>query len=479
MSETTFDSMSGDRTSYINSDNLAIINTSPVVRHFDILLGLVVKLDNTNYNDENLRHRIDTLKKSLIHINDKSLSFTIFPHLEYDFNTERFDNSLREWKNFQYYVLYICIANLWKAVFNKVVHTCGTQGFVRLLYSKISKEEKDYVFSDIWDAIGDDIIPYFSIKIAGRTLTDQEKAIVKEHTSKQDSNNMISYLQSLCAEESHNENTQAIANIAELTGSIGHKPRVLIMIAYLETQTRYFLEKMMYHINAVKNESKDLLDIDYALDNDRVGKESGDYTPWSRVKRIRNLMINKYDIKKYDYLYIIDSDIIYYPHNFLLRAIGLNPQGITAPMALIENSVVFYDWCGYQKKNGTSLYGPYRSCFMNKSCQERNFQLSPPYVHDLSRLVEIDSVGCTYVVPAITFSQTYGSMKQELLDSFRIAKVGNHKINEDIVQYEDHPTFTDHFTVCAAVRANGNRILMDRGSPAYHADLPLHGEGWH
>ena len=70
-------------------------------------------------------------------------------------------------------------------------------------------------------------------------------------------------------------------------------------------------------------------------------------------------------------------------------------------------------------------------------------------------------------------------MQQELIETFDIAKVKNHKIKENIVQYEDHPSFTDHYTICAAIRANGGKIIMDRGSAAYHADLPIHGEAWH
>jgi hypothetical protein len=190
-------------------------------------------------------------------------------------------------------------------------------------------------------------------------------------------------------------------------------------------------------------------------------------------------MINKYNIRDYDYLYIIDSDMIDYPHDFVSRAIGLNPEGITAPLALIQNSITFYDWCGYQKKCATSLNSPYADYILMLSVPQRNFELLPPYVNDDSRLVEIDCVGCTYVVPSKVFDLTYGDLQQELLEVFDIADVTNHKISENKVQYEDHPSFTDHYTICAAIRANGGKIYMDRGSAAYHADLPIFGEKWH
>lgn len=470
-----FNSMSGDRVSYINSKDLSLINDSSFKDIFTKVLELIVLLDNDKYTPEDLTNRVDTVKQSLIHIGKKHLSFTIFPHCEYDFNTENFDDSLKNWKNFQYYVLFMCAAGMWKIIFGKNVDTCGTANFCQLLLNN----KNIFNFKDIFHTIGDSILNYLSIRICGRLLLEAEKSIVIKYVDNQDSGSAIDYLQSLSKTEQIEENNAVITNVLTLTKELGRKPKVLIMIAYLETQNRYFIEKMMHHINGVRKYSESYLDIDFALDNERVNKEPGDYTPWSRVKRIRNLMINKYDIKSYDYLYIIDSDIIYYPHNFLLRAIGLNPTGITAPLALIENSVVFYDWCGYQKKGATSLNSPYRSSFLNKSCKTRNFNLQPPYVDDASRLVEIDCVGCTYVVPSSVFSLKYGSAKDELLEMFKIANVTNHKISEDIVQYEDHPTFTDHYTICAAIRANGGKVIMDRGSPAYHADLPIHGEAWH
>lgn len=470
-----FNSLAGDRVSYINSNDLSIIDNSPYNNIFTKILECIITLDNSCYDAESLKHRVDTAKQSIIHIGKKSLLFTIFPHLEFDFNTERFDNSLKNWKNFQYYVLFMCAANIWKMLFDKSVHTCGTVKFCNLLLN----HKNINTFNDIFNIIGDFITDYLSIRIIGRILSVEENKLFKEYINKSDSLSAINYLQSLSIHIQQQENSIAINNVLILTEQLKRKPKVLIMIAYLETQNRYFLEKMIYHINKVKEYCKNYLDIDFALDNDRVGKEPTDYTPWSRVKRIRNLMINKYDIKSYDYLYIIDSDIIYYPHNFLLRAIGLNPTGITAPLALIENSIVFYDWCGYQKKGATSLNSQYKNSFLDKSCQLRNFNLQPPYVDDPSRLVEIDCVGCTYVVPSSIFSCKYGDIKDELIEMFRIAKVNNHKIADDIIQYEDHPTFTDHYTICAAIRSNGGRILMDRGSPAYHADLPIYGEAWH
>lgn len=471
------DSGSGDRSSYINQNDLSIINHSTYKNIIEFLISEIIYLDNPKYPESKLQNRIDTIKKSIIFSGKKNLSFTIFPHMEYDFCTDKFNDSLRDITNYRYFTLYFILSCFWKLLFDKTVHTCGTISILNKMLQKIKISPVNSA-QELISTVSEDIIRYLSIRICGRELSSDELLTAQNYISQSDSNGLIDFLLKIDLSIKNKENSDAISNITALSKTLGRKPKVLIMVAYLETQNQYFIQKMMYHLNKVK-EINSLLDIDFALDNERIDKESSDYTPWSRVKRIRNLMIDKYPIHDYDYLYIIDSDIIDYPHNFLTRAIGLNPTGITAPLALIQNSVVFYDWCGYQRKGATNLYGEYRSEILVKSSSKRNFNLQPPYVNDSNRLVEIDCVGCTYVVPTTVFKQTYGNMQQELIDTFDIAGVKNHKIQENIVQYEDHPSFTDHYTVCAAVRANGGKIIMDRGSAAYHADLPIHGEAWH
>lgn len=465
--------MAGDRTSYIDK-NINDIIRSPYKDIFRSLIKELILLDNKNYTENELISRIETVEKSLSHMARHNISLTIFPHKEYHFNSDTFNDSLRDINNFKYWIYFLCISNLWKHLYNKIVPTCGTKLIVNQIITN-----KDANFITIFTSIHNYILDYLSIRIVGRILESDEKNKCISYIQNNNSKDLIDYLYELNHTNYLSEMNIANNNIINLTNKLGRKPTVLVMIAYLETQNPYFIFRMMDNLNKLQAYNP-LLVIDFALDNERIDKESTDYTPWSRVKRIRNLMIKKYPIHNYDYLYIIDSDIIDYPLNFPTRAIGLNPNGITAPMALIQNSVVFYDWCGYQKLGVTSINNlEYSKSIMNKSCNTRNFKLIPPYVNDLSRLVKIDCVGCTYVVPSSIFKSTYGNLQPELLKVFDLAKVKNHKIKENIVQYEDHPTFTDHYTVCTAIRANGGDIIMDRGSPAYHADLPIHGEAWH
>ncbi len=469
--QNSFNSMTGDRTSYI-SDTTSDISKSALNKIFTAVIGEMILIDNKSYDAKSLTARIETVKLSLSYIYKNKISLSVFPHRENYFNTEQFNNSIKNINNFKYWVYFLCLSNLWKSFYKKTVSTCGTDLFVTKL-TKLTKLD----FHNIFTSIADHILDYLSIKIIGRLLDKEEKLKCISFILQDNSSDMIDYILSL-NDQYNSEMNLAIDNIKKLTNKLGRKPKLLVMIAYLETQNHYFIQRMLENVSKL-TENNPLIDIEFALDNDRISKESTDYTPWSRVKRIRNLMIDKYPIHNYDYLYIIDSDIIDYPLNFPTRAIGLNPDGITAPMALIQNSVVFYDWCGYQKLGATSINSEYARYIMDKGCKVRNFALSPPYVNDQSRLVEIDCVGCTYIVPSSIFKQTYGSLQKELIKVFELAKVKNHKIKENIVQYEDHPTFTDHYTICTAVRANGGKIYMDRGSAAYHADLPIYGEAWH
>lgn len=467
----SFNSMTGDRVSYIDSKNTKYIDNSKYKNLLEKIIHHLILLENTNFDKNNLNNRINIIKQSLTHINSKNLNFTIFPHKEYLYNTSSFIDSLKQKNNFQYFICFIAILNIWKTIFGKTVATCGTDKIL----NKIVKV--DTVSDLIW-SMKEYIIEYFSIKIYGQILSSNKITHLESLLLQQKYTEFLDFIVSEKISIEKTEQNTIETNISDLTKQLGRKPKVLVTIAYLETQNSKFIDYMMYNLNMLQS-ANPLLDIDFALDNERVDREPNDYTPWSRVKRIRNLMINKYNIHDYDYLYIIDSDIVDYPHNFPSRAIGLNPLGITAPLALIQYSTTFYDWCGYQKLGATSIHSQYAKYILEKSCEIRNFRLKPPYIDDTARLAQIDCVGCTYIVPTSIFNKTYGNLQDELIKIFDIANVKNHKIKDNIVQYEDHPSFTDHYTICAAVRANGGKIIMDQGSPAYHADLPLYGENWH
>lgn len=458
-----FDSMKGDRKTYISqSAKTDFIDSSPYSKIFDIVL-------NSLKNNAESKIDIQNLKLSLINSIANNERITVFPHKEYLFNGDKFIDSLKNYNNFIYYVSFVVLCLLVKGLTGKTVATCGSQNKLRTLV-----KNKCANFPDLFNEMKESIFSQLSIRINGQIPTPEEIEKFTSFIKNQDSLSVIKYMQSKCEKVIEQENKQ----ITDYLSTLPQKPRVLLHIAYLENQEPYLLQKMLDHAYNLK-EHNPHLDINYYFENDRVGKESKDYTPWSRVKRVRNIMLSRTNLDDYDYLYVIDSDIVSYPYNFVSRAIGLNPEGITAPVMLIENSNVFYDWCGYQQKDRTSINSKYARDIMKKGCASRNFDLNPPYVKNDNRLVEIDCVGCTYVVPTSTFQKGYGKLQDELLKVFRMAKVNNHKIFDNIVQYEDHPSFTDHYTVCTALRSQGGKIFMDRGSVAYHADLPIYGENWH
>ena len=463
---TTFNSNSS-RISHIDY-NIDYSFLKPIIIPLTKIINMIILTDNTNYNRNDLILRINMVKTNLIDIKNKNRNFSLFPHLEYNFNTEKFDDSMKDYKNFKYFVLYVSLWSLWKKNINKEVPTDMTNKFVDLL-----KDINN--FNDLFLLTSDFFINYFSIKITNRLLNEYEKKIFINYIFNEKSEDAMNLLLELSNNLKYNENVIIVNNILELTQKLERKPKVLIMIPYLESQNLYFLEKMMYHVTKVKELNKNI-DIDIALDNERIEKNNGDYTPWSRVKRIRNIMINKYKIKDYDYLFLIDSDIVDYPHDFISRAIGLNPNGITAPLVLVEHTTLFYDIAGFQLNNTTKLT---KEKLLNNDFKTISINYQPPYINDNMRLSEVDCVGSIYVVPTYVFSLTYGSIQLELNNILNLSGVKDHKIMENIVQYEDHPFYTDHYTICAALKNNGGKILVDNGSVAYHADLPIYGENWH
>lgn len=460
--QSNFNSLTGDRHTHISSKDTSMFDNSIYANYINILLSLITKVSNSKID---IKH----LKLSLAQAIKQNKKITIFPHQEHNFNSSNFIDSLKNIRNFQYFVLFLCISDVIKYISDKIVATCGTSQRLAQV-----KNKTILTFTDIYDIFHNYITDYLSIRISGRLLTTDEKESFRKLITSGNAHEAINLLQSISAPVLAKEKEQITQYLAQQN----NKPKVLLHIAYLENQEPHLVQKMLEHAYSLQ-EHNPLLDISIYFENDRVDREPADYTPWSRVKRIRNIMLNNTNIDEYDYIYVIDSDVVSYPYDFVSRAIGLNPTGITAPVMLIENSTTFYDWCGYQQKDRTSINSEYANQILNKSCSKRNFNLNPPYVNDENRMVEIDCVGCTYVVPTYAFKNGYGNLQNELLKVFDLANVDNHKIKDNIVQYEDHPTFTDHYTVCTALRANGGKVYMDRGSVAYHADLPMYGEAWH
>jgi hypothetical protein len=178
-------------------------------------------------------------------------------------------------------------------------------------------------------------------------------------------------------------------------------------------------------------------------------------------------MLTRMAIMEWDYLLWVDADVVDYPLDLPTRLIDSNPTGVSAPMVLIEGRKDFYDWAAFVMKGKDTIKPTNRHRVWG-----RNIQHEPPYWNECDshtedgppeaakpqwyepkeRVVEMDCVGTIVMVPTRIYAHA---------------------------QYEDHPAFTDHHPICKAARDLGLKVTVDRGTVAYHADLPKWGEQWH
>lgn len=472
----------GNRKSYI-SDRPSGAKPLSTFAHRALLLHLVQLLcliDDPSLSVSAMNNRAEQVLSSMQHIALHRLVFTIFPSWEYFEKVDRSNPwNVRSVSHFRYLVLFRCIYSLWKLHYGLAVDTCGTREMVQLvlqvpLTSTLPDTtiNLDHAIQAVYDKVCDPIIDTIHVAMTGFGLTLYPA----------DEQQFLKGLFWINAADALNRITKSCAwsTVTQLPEIDKKKPRVLILIAYLETEAHHIIQRMLFNLERVK-ECNPALQIDTLLDNERIPKAQSDRTPWSRVAKIRNKMMDKVNWDNYDYFMWIDSDIVYYPADFPSTAIALNPDGITAPLVLIEQSTRFYDWCGFQRHNCTSLKHPsLGKRFRERYVSGRNIGLNPPYVEGAKRLVPMDCVGCMYLCPVRVIhpaTATYGRHLEELLDRFHRANVANELASR--VRYEDDVSHTDHFTICRAANAAECQIVVDRGSVAYHADLPRHGEKWH
>jgi len=206
------------------------------------------------------------------------------------------------------------------------------------------------------------------------------------------------------------------------------------------------------------------------IDESPIPKTPEDYTPWSRVFRARNAVLDRVDFDKYDYLLWLDADVVDYPADLPTTLITGNPDGMSAPLVLIENTDRLYDFAAFIQKDKEHIMPDNRNRIWGRNCQHE-----PPYWNDCpynkingeapasvrwikpkDRIVEMSCVGTITNVPTWVYKQG--------------------------VRYSDHPAFTDHYPIALAVRQAGKRVTCDQECVAYHANLGIGkypGESWH
>lgn len=154
----------------------------------------------------------------------------------------------------------------------------------------------------------------------------------------------------------------------------------------------------------------------------------GTYGPHAAV---RNQFIDVYLQPWHDAVLWVDVDLISYPADILRRLLVLG--GVSAPAIILDRAETFYDLGGFIE-NGRA-FRPYR-----------------PWCMQPGPVVELESVGCLYVVPADVYRR-----------GARYDPSGPHY-------------GVEHHSVCQAAKRMGYPVRADLSIEARHAWLPDYGE---
>lgn len=453
--------------------------------HVDALLTQMLLNEYADYAREPavLADRVQLTKAVLAHGYKRGLKFSVFPH------RERFTlDTLKDMRGFQYYMIYMCLFHYYKVSFGLAVNTCGTSQFVDLMNAHWDgcTDTLPYLLGGVMDTF----IDILSVSIMGDVVSSRDKVPIRRLFNTVPHHG-VAMLQTRAKALTRKEDDIVTDFYTSFMESNGRKPRLLVCIAYLETDHPCILHNMLDLMERLPLNNPDL-DITFAYDNERIAKDKLDATPWSIVTRVRNRMLDKHVLPLFaegqtrpDYIFWLDADIVKFPPTFPTKAIALNPKGVTAPLTLIEGSTRFYDFCGYVQKGGSDIAGEFKVRLRSNYVPGRNVLLVPPYfdrglVAD-SNLVEMDCVGCLYVVPFDVFdpsvAEPYGMLKRNL--QRLLPKHAAMDVNADKVRYADSLHFTDHVSICTAIRARGDRVCVHKRSVAYHANCPLYNMSWH
>jgi hypothetical protein len=198
------------------------------------------------------------------------------------------------------------------------------------------------------------------------------------------------------------------------------------------------------------------LELSIIFDTRSEPKHDTDHTPWSKVARVRNKVLDSIDLSKWDYLFWVDADVIRYPADMPTRLLTENPTGVSAPMVMIDGNMEglvntrFYDMAAFIIEGRDHIEPTVAIPFI----PGRNVWYTPPYWPDepTTDVVRMDCVGTITMVPAHIYKTA---------------------------RYEDHPAFTDHYPICKEARRQGLPVTAHRNITAFHANLPKYGEAWH
>lgn len=186
------------------------------------------------------------------------------------------------------------------------------------------------------------------------------------------------------------------------------------------------------------------------------------FSTLEKLAILRNTFLNVNNLEKYDYLLMIDTDVMFDPFsiNRLIKDIN-NPKiediGIIAPMIFIEN------------------YGTYKNTFFYDVFAYRmrglNFKHRKPYIpvtlHNnkkYKRIIEVDSVGSLYLI------------KSDILTSNKNVHYGTYIVN---TPYENKKHESEQVYLCEQVKKANFKIYVDLNVRVFHINLENYGLKWH
>lgn len=203
---------------------------------------------------------------------------------------------------------------------------------------------------------------------------------------------------------------------------------------------------------------------------------------------IRNIVIAEYLESFHDYVLWLDADVVKYPKNLVQQLFDTDPDGVVAPLVLIESSDA--EWYHHQVCNqpkcphGTVCGRPHcerakmfydRAAFITSGANITDHEAFPgnalPWPPYLGRgawrthTVVCESVGTVYMLPA------------------RVYRTGPDQFEPSLIRKPPphFPTaFTEHFPIIHFAKyVLGMQVLTNMTIEAEHAYLPKYGLEWH
>lgn len=156
---------------------------------------------------------------------------------------------------------------------------------------------------------------------------------------------------------------------------------------------------------------------------------------YSRHAIARNRLIDTALQDHHEYVLWVDADLCAYPADLPTRLLAANPGGIAAPFVYLDKCAGprFYDIGGFIHGGG------------------QRFPLYGPFPGEGEEAIELESVGCCYLIPAALYRA-----------GLRYAPPAD-------------PTYVEHWSVMREARARGVRVVALPQVAAVHAWLPDYG----